>query len=644
MAWYLETTPATRLMNYFISHAACGASLFLVFWYSGRLLFAPLRPAIAQLGAPAVFETALGMVVWMLTLFTLAATGALAPPLLRIAFISVLALAALYLVRAGLDRRRGRGVEGGPIASGRSGVHIALLACALALSIFYFQSLLPSVAWDDGSYHLTLPRQFLESHGFRHVPFSLYASWPLATELLYALAMAVQDFVLAKSVAFGCAILLCWALYAFTRREAGADVAALALVFLLMNRPVLSSLENAYVDTANALFLFLASWAWMRANAPDVASAMRIRQLLLSSVLLGFFAGSKLTGGIVIPGFALLQLTIGLIERRSLRTNAYDTLLIAAPAFALAAPWYVKSWLFTGDPMHPGLYAIFAGGGDEWSGELATATLRYHSSLGMGRTLVDYLLLPLRLLSPQGDEFQDHLNVAWGLLLPPGIYGAFGSRAARRVLGVAAFYFVYWGLSSQQSRLLIPVLPLLSAATAIGLHRLAGDVLGARAAVATRAVALAASLLLLAEVAWWPGSQLPETVRRFAAPPGALLASAVPEHFRFVNAKLPRDATLMFLNTNQGFFCEREYIADSLFEASQMNFLLRQTSDAASLGALLRRLGVTHILRDRNLEWGIAYPSHFLAELERGLLFGRIYDEGGIEIYEVTPSRADPPV
>jgi len=636
-------------MIYVLLHAACGATLFLVFWFSGRRLSASLRPAVAELGAPAVFETALGMVVWMAALFTLAAVGALSTPLLRIGFFGVLALAVLQLVRTGFDWRRvcdtvrGQAVSAAPVA------HVALLFCAFVLLIFYVRSLLPSVGWDDNSYHLTLPRLFLESHGFRHVPFSLYATWPLATELLYALAMAVQDFVLAKSVAFGCAVLLCCALYSFTRREAGPGAGALALVLLLMNQPVLSSLDNAYVDTANALFLFLASWAWLAANAAGVASATRNRLLLLTSIFLGFFAGSKLTGVVVIPCFALMQLVVGLIERRPLRSVGLCVLLVAVPAFALALPWYVKSWLSTGDPLHPGLYAIFSGGGDEWSAELAEATLRYHASLGMGRSLGDYLLLPVRLLSSQSDEFRGHFNVVWGLLLPPGIWGALGSQFARRALGIAGLYFVYWSLSSQQARLLIPVLPLVSAATAIGLYRLVGEVLGARGPAVTRAAALVASALLLADVAWSHGPRLPGVLRRFAVPAGAVLASAVPEHFRFVNEQLAPDATLMFLNTNQGFFCEREYIADSLFEGSQMNFVLRQTSDAASLAALFQRLGVTHVLRDRNLEWGIAYPAHFLLELERGRLLRRIYDAGRIEIYEVapygatSPGRWDPP-
>ena len=35
----------------------------------------------------------------------------------------------------------------------------------------------------------------------------------------------------------------------------------------------------------------------------------------------------------------------------------------------------------------------------------------------------------------------------------------------------------------------------------------------------------------------------------------------------------PADAKLMLLNTNHGFFCHRDFVADSFFEASQINAL-----------------------------------------------------------------------
>ena len=43
--------------------------------------------------------------------------------------------------------------------------------------------------------------------------------------------------------------------------------------------------------------------------------------------------------------------------------------------------------------------------------------------------------------------------------------------------------------------------------------------------------------------------------------------------FRAIDADVPADGRLLFINTNHGFFCHRDFIADSFFEASQINAL-----------------------------------------------------------------------
>ena len=62
----------------------------------------------------------------------------------------------------------------------------------------------------------------------------------------------------------------------------------------------------------------------------------------------------------------------------------------------------------------------------------------------------------------------------------------------------------------------------------------------------------------------------------------------------------------MFFNTNHGFFCDRDFIADSFFEASQINDLLQSKGDKKGIHGALGDLGVTHLLienRDRLVPW-----------------------------------------
>ncbi len=82
-------------------------------------------------------------------------------------------------------------------------------------------------------------------------------------------------------------------------------------------------------------------------------------------------------------------------------------------------------------------------------------------------------------------------------------------------------------------------------------------------------------------------------------------ADAVHPVFEAID-ELPAAARLMFLNTNHGFFCHREFVADSFFEASQINELLRSAGGLAGIDRALAELGITHLLienRDRYVPW-----------------------------------------
>ena len=53
------------------------------------------------------------------------------------------------------------------------------------------------------------------------------------------------------------------------------------------------------------------------------------------------------------------------------------------------------------------------------------------------------------------------------------------------------------------------------------------------------------------------------------------------------------------LNINHGFFLDRDYIADSFFEASQINASIAAAGNREGLARLFANLGVTHVYVDR---------------------------------------------
>lgn len=495
-------------------------------------------------------------------------------------------------------------------------------------------ALAPAISWDASTYHLTVPRLYLERGGFRPVELNVYSNWPLGTEMLYAMGLLLQDHVLPKLMHFAFGLGILFGVFVGLR-DTGDKVSgglgqapeasdqilggALAMALVLANGVVAFEIRIAYVDLAIGFylltaFLFLRRW---RRDPQDLGP------LVLAGVSCGLMAGGKLNGFVGI--FALLWLLLPAAVQRWRQQGwgavGRATLAFGGPIFLLWTPWLVKSVVYTGNPVYPVLYDVF--GGPDWSPELAAQLSQWQRSIGMGRDPLDFLLLPWRIVvhgGPGYDRFAGQLGLVWLLVLPLALWRARRSAEVRQPLLAAATFFVCWAFTSQQLRLLIPALPLLAMA-------------GARATIETlalwrpaaqwrvwRPLILAAALVMLLATHGWPlgagplGGGWKAAQRLLATPSTDIAASAEPAIFRQIN-RLPDDARLLFLNTNQGYFCRREYLADSFFEASQIAHWLAPAQGPTQVRDALRRRSISHVLLDRQPR-PVTYPPALLAMLQ----------------------------
>ncbi len=618
-------------IGYVSSHLALAVFIVGLLFLAGRAIADRWLPSAEDGGVRVLLEMALGTVAWTGALFALAAAGLLRPLPVWVLVGVVLAISIPTLgsllrdapscLNRGFAWLRELGGASGLLIAGV--VLVMLCACAVAL--------LPGLDWDDAVYHLNLPKIWLRQQGFVRVPFHLYSSWPLNFELLYSLGMIFDDHVVSKLIHFAFGLLVLCAIANYSRSRGTSLVGICAVVLFLANETVLFEFTTANVELGFAFFFFLAFVLLER----RLEGGGRL-DLLLSAICCGYLAGSKYTGVFAVLSLLLLLIVSALSRRVAVKTLAADGLLFATVSFALAAPWYLKSFLATGDPVHPMGYAFF--GGPEWSAALNEQLQAWYRSMGMGRSAWDYLMLPTRLVFQSGegyDRFNAHLSRFWAVLLPVSFLPLIGSAWARRLLFVASVYFACWAFTSQQARFLVPILPFLSINAAFGLAVVAGRLrdAGLRSLAATVAVAL--PLLALGVNAYGFLEPWREKVTAFFSQEKGPIAAEKPDPiFEFINAHTAPSAKLMFLNINFGFWCEREYLADSAFEASQMNELIRSAGSESGLESLLARLGITHILYAK-YDWKIAYPRYLFDFLKREATIAAQTEDGILTLYQI---------
>ena len=543
----------------------------------------------------------LGIAFWMVAIFLLCACQCLTLPAVgTLVFASLAAAAAFGRPRF---RRFPKGYRFAEVAA----VAACLVPIVAALAVAAICSMDPQLKGDAGVYHLTIPKLFIAHGGFFRIPFNVYSNWPLNGEMVFAMAMLLKDYVLANAVQCIFSVFTAFAIFKYMRARKSAWHGLLAVLFMLFNHVFMREAATAYVDIIQAFFMTTA-FVFMLC-ALDEPERRRVC-MLLSGSSCGMMAGMKVSGFLGVVPIASLYLVRLPSEGRPRRALVEMATWFVAPVMLLALPWIVKAAWFTGNPVYPFFYSTF--GGPDWSQSCWRQFADWQSSLGMGRTVLDYIKLPFRVIMSGGAgyaHFDGSINKAWLALVPLSVVAAFWNRTVRACLVVCGVYFVCWAGSSQQLRFLIPAIPVLAIGAALASGELVERLFRRKAATTAAFAAIygVAAALLIAEVS---GSffKAAEVVGMYRAEDReAVMKSAVPAEFAFLNRELPRDARLLFLNTNYGFYSEREYIADSFFEASQIVDWLAPCASAGEIQARLRDKGITHVLYSTR-EGQLAYP------------------------------------
>lgn len=620
--------------QYIAEYLVFSCLLGAILWLSGCVLLATAFGSWDLNGLRPLAVICMGLVVWIASLFALAAAG-------QLQHWSILLLCAGWLI-AGITLHLRRDVGLGILrlrnVSPKGAIQGPVLLAVVLVPCF-IRAMSPEVAWDANTYHLTLPKLYIAHGGFRPVEFNVYSSWPLNIELLFTAAMLVKDYVLATLIHFGFGILTLYTIGVCCRCAGHRRSIWLAVFLFLVNRTVLTEMVIAYIDLAYTFF-FLAGFVFMLRALDD--QSRRRTWLLLSGLCCGILAGTKLTG-IVGAGAIGALLLPGSVARGRHGLWPEVRMVLAwfiLPVFALLVPWLVKTAWFTGNPVYPFLYGWF--GGPDWSPALSSEFAAWHKSIGMGRGFIDYLLLPLRVILMGDDDyphFAGHICRSWALLIPMAVVFGRKEPLVRRCLAVAGFYFVVWSVSSQQIRFLVPILPLLGIGAAVTVDRLLDRISDVR----RRSVFATGCLILTAITA--VGMNLGNCaeaaifLRELNRRGDGVRQVAVDPVYTFVNRHLSANARLLCLNTNHCFFLDREYLADSFFEASQIADWLRPASNRAQVRNLLAARGITHVLIESK-DWGIAYPPAFLELLADPVESRIIYhsDDGRFSLVELTPS------
>ncbi len=493
---------------------------------------------------------------------------------------------------------------------------IGIVSVAVMLLFIIIMALAPSITHDAMVYHLDVPKIYTQAHRIAAVPYNLFSNTFLNMEMLYAVALLVDDFILANLIHYIFGVATVVFLYYVVQGAFGCATAILTVLIFFFNPSFLNQMPLAYGDIGMTFYFSLALyclWKWRTEGSK--------RWFVLLCVFAGIFAGMKYTA---IYGLFTLCVMIAAVELSSGKRRIIKTIrrlaLFGLAVTVFVAPYLIKNYLITGNPVYPVMYNVFDG---RWlcQGQVSRM-LEYVASHGMGHDWRHMVALPwnITIFGNTGfANFDTVITPLWLIFLPAFIFIRPKPSFVKWAALACTLYFLSWAASTHITRYMMPIFPLLSflcAFTIIDLARKAASLSDAFSKGFKVVAVLICGLVWFSFSYFYP----PKVPAEFgpvvwgSQTRDEFLAIKVPNYrvFKYISEELPPDARLMFFWDNRGFFCNKSKVGDSVIEAPMMIELAHKAGSADAFHSLLKEMGVTHVLF--NFFFFEKFPTHKISK------------------------------
>ncbi|HUF64791.1 MAG TPA: glycosyltransferase family 39 protein [Gemmatimonadaceae bacterium] len=559
-----------QIISFASGPLAFATILFVSSYVIGRRITWPLRydSVWEEIG----ISSALGLGTVAYVIFVLGMAGALYPQV--ILPVLVLLLLLCYPVLRTVASRVTALLRGPARPGLRALVVSAIVIVALAPG--FLLSLFPPTGdvHDSISYHLPLASTYVEAHRVVLAPYLRYPTSPQANQMLFTLALLFTSEIGAHLVQFLMMILTAVLLYAWAVRIFSVSVALWAAALWLATPMVIRLGASAYIDIGLSLFVTAGAYALFR-----WLSTRTTAWLVLAGVFSGFAAGSKYSALFFVVAYGSVALYVAPRDQR--KSLGFVFLVIAV---GVAAPWYLRNFYYTGDPLFPTFGAVL--GYTLWSPadvQGQVADWRSRSLTGPGFELAELLKLAFPVL----------------LLLPVTLYQGIRQPGVRPILLLVLAYTAFWLSGASLPRYLLPVWPLLALAAAASLgvvvgHRFVSGRFWRPAVTIVLAVMLLMPGWLFASASVYRRWPLPtnDTMR------DRYLAQRLETYpiYSYLNRERGEDYTLYALYDGRMAYYADGTFMGNYFGPARYRDLLDSMTSGETLFRHLKRLGATHFL------------------------------------------------
>lgn len=481
---------------------------------------------------------------------------------------------------------------------------ILLSLCGLSLFLMLVVSAwMPPIDWDVLAYHFALPKLYIEAHRIIYVPYIVHSNWPMNVEMLFTWTFLLGDELLAQTVTWWFVVGISIGVM-IIGRKLFQHTPTLLLALIVLYTPIVIRLSGTgMIDLGVAFFSTAALVAYCYYHQEK-----QIGWLVLLAISSGFAAGCKLPGVLIPLLFGFLIITDNILVLKQKKDHFF---LLGGVSFLLVLPWYLRSYVNTGNPVWPFLYNLF--GGRNWdvlgdyyhTNSLNTiwSVVLPSSWQGVLQSFYYLFFRPSELGGFWGFGQPLLFLVLCGFILAMIFYRRTPFIILQIILFSISYYLIWFFVLGRQNRFLIGVLPMFVVLSTFAIDKLL-EIIPIKGRI------WAILLLSLGILYYSPltNNSLLATARQHlrimfnnSMRHDWLSQKITPLYaFEWMNENLPSDSNVLLLPyENRGYYLNRHYIWGNPISQRLIQFEKFHTS--TELAEKLHSLGVTYVLE--NPEW-----------------------------------------
>lgn len=331
-----------------------------------------------------------------------------------------------------------------------------ILLIGIFLLFNFIGALAPPTGWDTQKYHLSCQEEYIINHKISYVPI-MHCDLPSLANMFILLGLILKSDILAKLIFYLVFLTLVFSIYTFSKKYFGEKCAELSTLIFVSLPNIIYYASTVHTDMFLSLFTLISIFSfyyWIKEK--------NVKWAIISAMFIGFVFATKITGIITVISFCFLFFIKFLVDKNKKKIFLHG-LIIFLIISLIVGIWFIKAFIFTGNPVYPVADNIFGGiqnisyGSEYVSNQLSTG--------GYGKSLLDFIISPIYVTS-NGYKFLSSFSIsALFLIFIPLLIFLKKNNLLKYLLLFVFFYYTIWFFIHPFLMKLIPILSILSILT-----------------------------------------------------------------------------------------------------------------------------------------------------------------------------------